>query len=61
MHAVFDALVDLGHDEIAVVQLENRSEAEVRALRLPSTGSPRKLSGTTQLAAEFEYLISVGF
>ena len=33
-HAVFDALVELGHDEIAVVRLENRSEPEVRALRL---------------------------
>ncbi len=33
-HAVFDALVELGYDEIAVVRLENHSEAEVRALRL---------------------------
>ena len=61
-HAVFDALVDLGHDEIAVVQLENRSEAEVRALRLAlNRVAQEAVWDDAKLRGEFEYLISVGF
>lgn len=61
-HAVFDALVELGHDEIAVVQLENRSEAEVRALRLAlNRVAQDAVWDDAKLRGEFEYLISVGF
>jgi DNA modification methylase len=61
-HAVFDALVELGHDEIAVVRLENRSEAEVRALRLAlNRVSQDAVWDDAKLRGEFEYLISVGF
>ncbi|WP_425991718.1 DNA modification methylase [Afipia sp. DC4300-2b1] len=61
-HAVFDALVELGHDEIAVVQLENRSEPEVRALRLAlNRVAQDAVWDNAKLRGEFEYLISVGF
>ena len=61
-HAVFDALVELGHDEIAVVQLENRSEAEVRALRLAlNRVAQDAVWDNAKLRGEFEYLITVGF
>lgn len=61
-HAVFDALVELGHDEIAVVQLENRSEAEIRALRLAlNRVAQDAVWDDAKLRGEFEYLISVGF
>lgn len=61
-HAVFDALVELGHDEIAVVQLLNRSEVEVRALRLAlNRVAQEAVWDDAKLRGEFEYLISVGF
>lgn len=61
-HAVFDALVELGHDEIAVVQLENRSEPEVRALRLAlNRVAQDAVWDNAKLRGEFEYLITVGF
>jgi DNA modification methylase len=61
-HAVFDALVELGHDEIAVVRLENRSEPEVRALRLAlNRVAQDAVWDDAKLGGEFEYLISVGF
>lgn len=61
-HAVFDTLVELGHDEIAVVQLANRSEAEVRALRLAlNRVAQDAVWDDVKLRGEFEYLISVGF
>jgi DNA modification methylase len=61
-HAVFDALVELGHDEIAVVRLENRSEAEVRALRLALNRVAQDAAwDDKKLRDEFEYLINVGF
>jgi DNA modification methylase len=61
-HAVFDALVELGHDEIAVVRLENRSEAEVRALRLALNRVAQDAAwDDAKLRGEFEYLINVGF
>lgn len=61
-HAVFDALVELGHDEIAVVQLHNRSEAELRALRLAlNRVAQDAVWDDAKLRDEFEYLISVGF
>jgi DNA modification methylase len=61
-HAVFDALVELGHDEIAVVRLENRSEAEVRGLRLALNRVAQDAAwDDKKLCGEFEYLINVGF
>ncbi len=61
-HAVFDALVELGHDEIAVVQLVSRSEPEIRALRLAlNRVAQDAVWDDAKLRGEFEYLISVGF
>ncbi len=61
-HAVFDALVELGHDEIAVVQLVSRSEPEIRALRLVlNRVAHDAVWDDAKLRGEFEYLISVGF
>ena len=61
-HAVLDALVELGHDEIAVVRLENRSEAEARALRLALNRVAQDAAWDDEkLRGEFEYLINVGF
>lgn len=61
-HAVFDALVELGHDEIAVVVVENRTEAEIRALRLAlNRVAQDAVWDDAKLRGEFEYLISVGF
>lgn len=61
-HAVFDALVELGHDEIAVVIVENRSEAEIRALRLAlNRVAQDAVWDDAKLRGEFEYLITVGF
>ncbi|MFX6201987.1 hypothetical protein ABTF50_21540, partial [Acinetobacter baumannii] len=61
-HAVFDTLVELGHEEIAVVQLENRSEPEIRALRLAlNRVAQDAVWDDAKLRGEFEYLINVGF
>lgn len=61
-HAVFDTLVELGHAEIAVVVVENRSEAEIRALRLAlNRAAQDAVWDDAKLRGEFEYLISVGF
>jgi DNA modification methylase len=61
-HAVFDALVELGHDEIAVVRLENRSESEIRALRLAlNRVAQDTVWDDAKLRGEFEYLVNVGF
>jgi DNA modification methylase len=61
-HAVHGALRELGHDEIAVVVVENRSEAEIRALRLAlNRVAQDAVWDDTKLRGEFEYLIGVGF
>ncbi len=61
-HAVFDALVELGYDEIAVVRLENHSEAEVRALRLAlNRAAQDTVWDDAKLRGEIEYLVNVGF
>jgi DNA modification methylase len=61
-HAVFDILVELGYDEIAVVRLENRSEAEIRALRLAlNRVGQDAVWDREKLRGEFEYLLSAGF
>jgi DNA modification methylase len=61
-HAVFETLRDLGHDEIAVVVVDNRTDAEIRALRLAlnriaedATWSGKKLK------EELQGLVSLGF
>ncbi|MDO8978722.1 MAG: DNA modification methylase [Afipia sp.] len=61
-HAVHETLRDLGHDEIAVVIVENRSEAEIRALRLAlNRVAQDAVWDDAKLRGEFDYLISVGF
>ena len=61
-HAVFETLVELGHDEIAVVRLENRTEVEIRALRLALNRIGQDaVWDDARLRGEFEYLISTGF
>lgn len=61
-HAVFETLVELGHDEIAVVRLQNRTEAEIRALRLALNRIGQDaVWDDARLRGEFEYLISTGF
>ncbi len=61
-HAVHETLRDLGHDEIAVVIVENRSEAEIRALRLAlNRVAQDAVWDDAKLSGEFDYLISVGF
>jgi DNA modification methylase len=61
-HAVFDALVELDHDEIAVIRLENRSEVEIRALRLAlNRVAQDAVWDDAKLRGEFEYLVSIGF
>jgi DNA modification methylase len=61
-HAVHEMMVELGYDEIAVVVVANRTEAEVRALRL----ALNRIGLDTQwdapkLKAEFEALIALSF
>jgi hypothetical protein len=61
-HAVCEALVELGYEEIAVIVVQNRNEADIRALRL----ALNRLSQDTKwddakLRAEFEALLNFGF
>lgn len=61
-HAVFNALVELGHDEIAVVRLANRTGSEVRALQLALDRiADDAVWDGVKLCGEFEFLTSVGF
>jgi len=61
-HAVYETLRDLGHDEIAVVTVENRTEAEIRALRLAlNRVAQDTVWDDAKLRDEFAYLINVGF
>ena len=61
-HAVYDAVRDLGYDEIAVVAVHNRSDAEIRALRLAVNriGEETKWDNA-KLKGEFEDLLQLGF
>jgi DNA modification methylase len=59
-HAVYESMLELGYDAIAVVVVANRTEAEIRALRL----ALNRISQDTQwdapkLKAEFEALIAL--
>jgi DNA modification methylase len=61
-HAIFESLRDLGHDQIAVTIVENRTDAEIRALRLAlNRVAQDAVWDDAKLRSEFEYLISVGF
>ncbi len=61
-HAVLDALVELGHHEIAVVRLASRSGSEVRALRLALDRiAEDAVWDDAKLRGKFELLISGGF
>lgn len=61
-HAVYETLLDLGHDEIAVTIVENRTDAEIRALRLAlNRVAQDAVWDDAKLRGEFEYLINVGF
>lgn len=61
-HAVYETLRDLGHDEIAVVIVENRTDVEIRALRLAlNRVAQDAVWDDAKLRGEFEYLINVGF
>lgn len=61
-HAVYDALRELGFDEVAVVVVQNRSDAEIRALRLALNriGEEAKWDNA-KLKQEFEDLLQLGF
>lgn len=61
-HAVYDTMRELGYDEIAVIVVQNRSEAEIRALRLALNriGEAARWDNT-KLKREFEYLLQLGF
>ena len=56
------SMVELGYDEIAVVVVGNRTEAEIRALRLaPQWYQPGYAVGRPKVKAEFEALIALSF
>ena len=58
----YDTMRELGYDEIAVIVVQNRSEAEIRALRLALNriGEAARWDNT-KLKHEFEYLLQLGF
>ena len=54
-HAVYETIRELGYDEIAVVVVANRTEAEIRALRLALNRVSQDTQwDAPQLKAEFE-------
>jgi hypothetical protein len=61
-HAVYETLLELGNEEIAVIVVHNRNEAEIRALRLAlnRVGQEAKWDHA-KLKAEFEALLNLGF
>lgn len=60
-HAVYDTLVELGYEEIAVVVAANRSEADVRLLRLALNRISEDAKwDDAKLRGEFEALVSLG-
>jgi DNA modification methylase len=61
-HAVHDSMRMLGYDDIMVVVVENRSDAELRALRLALNriGEDTRWDNT-KLKGEFEALLNLGF
>lgn len=60
-HAVYDTLVELGYEEIAVVVAANRSDADIRLLRLALNRISQDAKwDDAKLRGEFEALISLG-
>lgn len=61
-HAVHAALQELGYDEVQVVVVHNRTDAEIRALRLALNrlGEDSKWDAA-KLKGEFDALMSLGF
>jgi DNA modification methylase len=61
-HAVYETLRELGYEEVAVVVVHNRDEAEIRALRLALNRiSEDARWDTEKLKTEFEALLSLSF
>jgi DNA modification methylase len=61
-HAVHAALQVLGYDEIAVVVVQNRDAAEIRALRLVLNRVPQDAAWDDEaLRIEFQALLDLGF
>lgn len=61
-HLVYGVMRDLGYDEIVVVVVSGRSEAEIRALRLALNRIPQDAGWDREkLRAELQYLIEVAF
>lgn len=61
-HAVYETLRDLGHDEIAVVVVENRTDAEIRALRLALNRIAEDATwNEKKLKEELQGLVGLGF
>lgn len=61
-HAVWEAMKALGHDEIAVVAIANRTEPEIKALRLALNRIASDAGWDSEaLRADFEFFVSIGF
>jgi len=61
-HAVYETMVELGYDAIAVVVVANRAEAEIRTLRLALNRICQDTKwDDTKLKIEIEALLSLGF
>ena len=61
-HAVWETMKCLGHDEIAVVVVANRTDSEIKALRLALNRIASDAAWDNELLrAEFEQFVSIGF
>jgi DNA modification methylase len=61
-HAVYETMLELGYDQIAVVVVANRTEAEIRALRLALNRISQDAEwDAPRLKAEFETLLALSF
>jgi CheY-like chemotaxis protein len=60
-HAVYETLRDLGHDEIAVVVVENRTDAEIRAAPALNRISEDTTWNEKNLKEELQGLVNLGF
>jgi DNA modification methylase len=61
-HAVYETLLELGYEEIAVVVVRNRDEAEIRALRLALNRVSQDATwDNAKLKVELEALLSLSF
>lgn len=61
-HLVVDVMAQLGHDQIAVIVVNNRDPAEIKAIRLALNRLPQDAAwNNTELKLEFEELLNLGF